>query len=313
MTPRRTLEQNAWLAERYPDASSSLDELCAEFEGLFGLPLSRQRLMDWASRRKVRRAAGGFWTDEMHQFMRDHIPGRTESEIAAAFADRFGIELTRGQVKNEKARLGVRSGTLGGRFEPGHAPANKGRPIEEWMPSEEARARCAAGRFKKGDMPIIASDVPIGSERVDRQGYTWVKVAERPHLKEGGCGRTNDNWRAKHLIAWEEANGRPVPPSSMIVFADGDKGNFDPENLVAVPRSLWAVISRQRIPFADRETLEAAMDVARAKSAIQAARKRPRRCASCGEVFSPRYGRQKRCDACLGRPDGPTCRKEEGD
>lgn len=306
MTRRRTPEQDAWLAERYPDPSASTEELCAEFEDLFGLPMSRQRLMEWASRRKVRRAAGGFWTNEMHRFMRECIPGHTEGEIASAFEERFGIALTRSQVKNEKSRLGVRSGTSGGRWGPGHVPANKGRPIEEWMPSEASRSACAAGRFKKGGMPRSAELTPIGSERIDAQGYTWVKVAERPHLKEGGCGRTNDNWRAKHVIVWEKSNGRPVPPSTMIVFADGDKGNFDPGNLVAVPRSLWAVISRCRIPFADRETLEAAMDVARAKSAIQAARKRPRRCASCGEVFAPRHGRQKRCDACLGRGNGPT-------
>ena len=304
MTRRRTPEQDAWLEARYPDLSASTGDLCAEFEELFGLPMSRQRLMEWASRRKVRRAPGGFWTDEMHRFMREHIPGRTEPEIAAAFEARFGIALTRSQVKNEKARLGVRSGTSGGRFGAGHVPANKGRPIEEWMPSEASRAASAAGRFRKGQLPVNARGVPVGSERVDRQGYTWVKVAERPRPKEGGCGRTNDNWRAKHLIAWEEANGRPVPPGAMVVFADGDRGNFDPGNLVAVPRSLWAVISRCRIPFADRETLEAAMDVARAKSAIQAARKRPRRCASCGEEFAPRFERQRRCDACLGREPG---------
>lgn len=313
MTRRRTPEQDAWLAERYPDPSVTTEDLCAEFEELFGIPISRQRLADWASRRKVRRAAGGFWTDEMHRFMRECIPGHTEGEIVSAFEGRFGIALTRSQLKNEKARLGVRSGTHGGRFEPGHVPANKGRPIEEWMPSEEARAAVAAGRFKKGQLPANARGIPIGSERVDRQGYTWVKVAERPHLKEGGCGRTNDNWRPKHVVAWEEANGRPAPPRSMIVFADGDKGNFDPGNLVAVPRSLWAVISRWRIPFADRETLEAAMDVARAKSAIQAARKRPRRCVSCGEVFAPRHARQRRCDACLGHDSAATCKKKEGD
>lgn len=305
---RRPPDQDEWLANRYPDRSTSTDELCAEFASRFGGSLTRNQLTDWAHRRGVRRAVGMRWTDDMHEFMREFIPGHTEGEIASAFEERFGVKLTRDQVKNEKTFLGVRSGTFGGRFEPGHVPANKGRPIEEWMPSEDSRAACARGRFKKGDLPINARGVPVGSERVDLQGYTWVKVAERPHLKEGGCGRTNDNWRAKHIIVWEKANGRPVPPRSMVVFADGDKKNFDPGNLVAVPRSLWAVISRLHIPFADRETLEAAMDVARAKSAIQAARKRPRRCASCGEVFAPRYDRQRRCDVCLGR-----CRENGAD
>lgn len=127
-------------------------------------------------------------------------------------------------------------------------------------------------------------------------GYVEVKVAERPSRAD--C---NDNFRAKHHLAWEEANGRPVPEGHAVVFADGDRRNFDPANLVAVPRGLLSTINREGIAYADAETLRAAMDVARARSAVYAARRRPRPCRACGGVFEPRYPGQRTCDGCLGR------------
>lgn len=57
------------------------------------------------------------WTDDMLGFMRDYVPGHTEGEIRAAFRERFGIVLTDSQIGNAKTRLGVRSGTCGGKVE----------------------------------------------------------------------------------------------------------------------------------------------------------------------------------------------------
>ena len=70
------------------------------------------------------------YTDEMNSFLREFIPGHSEREIAKAFKERFGIELTRSQVKTLKTRLGVKSVTVGGRFERGHVRANNVRSWE---------------------------------------------------------------------------------------------------------------------------------------------------------------------------------------
>lgn len=113
----------------------------------------------------------------------------------------------------------------------------------------------------------------------------------------------NCNYRMKHHVAWEEANGRPVPPGAQIVFADGDKRNFAPANLVAVPRELWAVIARKGIPFWDAESLGAAQNVARLVLAKARAERRPRPCGRCGREFEPRFKHQRTCDACLGREE----------
>lgn len=224
------------------------------------------------------------------------IPGHTESEIRKLFADRYGTELTRGQIGNTKTRLGVKSGTHGGRFAKGCTPHNKGRTWDEMGYSEELRESMLANCFKPGHMPANAKDKPVGYERVTRDGYVEVKIAERPSRPF-----RNDNFKLKHRLVWEQHNGRPVPPGHHIVFADGDKRNFDPDNLVAVSRSDWAVIANSEIEYSDRETLLAAVDIAQLRRGIYAARCRERNCKRCGEEFKPRFAHQRTCDKCLGR------------
>lgn len=235
---------------------------------------------------------------EYGEFLRAAIPGHSEREIADAFERRFGIRLGRSQVKNAKTRLGVTSGTHGGRFGPGHVPANKGRPQSEWM-SPEAAERCRATQFRRGGLPHNAAGLPVGSERVTRDGYVEVKVADRP----SGEGPAHDNWRPKAHIVWEEANGRALGPGEVVVFADGDRSNLDPANLVAMTRAEHNVIAARGIPYADRETCETAVAIARVKMAAARAQRRPRKCRRCGREFSPRYGHQRTCDACLGKDD----------
>lgn len=94
-----------------------------------------------------------------------------------------------------------------------------------------------------------------------KDGYVWVKVKDTPQAQVPGS--FNDNFRLLHHVVWERANGRPVPPHTMIVFADRDKRNFDPGNLVAVPRDLWTFISLRSIKYYDAESLRTAMAVAR--------------------------------------------------
>ena len=235
------------------------------------------------------------WTEERSAWMREFVPGHSEGEIIDAFEDRFGIRLTRCQVKNGKATCGVKSGTCGGRFEKGQESWNKGKSWGDFMPAE-SQERSRETCFKKGNMPHNAIDKPIGYERIDKDGYTWVKVADRPTRHD--C---NDNWRQKHHIEWEKANGKAVPENANIIFANHDKTDFRPENLVCVPRSIWSVIVRNRYEYHNAESLRSCMALAELKANIFAAEKYPRDCKKCGSRFAPRYANQRTCDVCLGR------------
>lgn len=144
------------------------------------------------------------WKEEHVAYFREIVPGHSQGEIAEMFEDRFGIRLSVSQVKNAKMRFGVRSGTVGGQFKPGQKAWNKGMPLSEWM-SPEAERRCVAGRFKPGNLPHNSAVYGIGDERVNADGYTEVKIMDRP------TDGHHNNWKPKHLIVWEREHGRKVP------------------------------------------------------------------------------------------------------
>ena len=208
------------------------------------------------------------WTPERVEWLRAYAPGHSWREIAAEHKRVYGIELTRGQVKSAKAAYGAKSGTVGGQFEPGHTSWNKGMTWDEFM-SAEGQRRCRATQFKPGIMPHNGADVPVGAERTDTDGYTWVKVAERPSRKD--C---NDNWVAKQRLVWEQEHGESVPDGCMVVFLDHDRTNFAPDNLALETKAEHAVIARWGIGYCDAETHEVARAIARVKSAKYAARQR---------------------------------------
>lgn len=168
------------------------------------------------------------WSAEMNDYFKKIVPGRTKEEIIDLFYKKFEIRLTDCAYKNRKQSLKVKSGIPGGRFEKGHVPHNKGKPQKEWLTSNKSKDT----RFKKGNLPSMAK--PLGVERVNRDGYIEVHIAERP-IKH------NDNWKFKHRIVYEKHYGQ-VPTGHNLVFADGNKRNFDPKNIVAVPKSLWVII-----------------------------------------------------------------------
>lgn len=229
------------------------------------------------------------WTDAERARLAEVAPGRTHAEIRAIMTEEFGDHFGGKRITGALKRYGIKTG-LTGRFEKGCAGGFK---------SEEHRARFMeagkATRYRKGNMPHNATQ-PIGAERVDsKDGYVWVKVAERKTDPRSA----HDNWKPKHHLVYERAHGH-IPQGCNVVFADHDIRNFDPENLVAVPRRIWSIISRKGIPYWDADSLRTAMAVAELDSARRAVELRPRECSRCGATFRARYPHQRTCDACLG-------------
>lgn len=143
--------------------------------------------------------------------------------------------------------------------------------------------------------------VPIGTER-RMKGYIKVKVSD-----ESGRPQSKDNWMMKQRWIWEQSHGEPVPDDHLVMFADGDRRNFDPDNLVAVPRKLIGALNSGGFEWHDAESLNAAVALASLKSGINDALNRPRKCAVCGREFEPDYApsngkyTQRTCRDCLDR------------
>lgn len=236
------------------------------------------------------------WTNEMDDFIREVCPGRSRSEVADLFEERFGIRLTRYQVKNRRYALGVKAGVNKGWFKKGQVPYNKGKHVPPT--TEEKRRNMARTQFKKGSIPHNAVNVPLGSERVTVDGYVEVKVREHIVYDEEGNWKASC-WRGKHILAWERAHGRELPPKHAVVFIDGDKANCDPSNLVLVPRSELGLMNRMHLTWSTAEELQVCRDIAKVTMAKAEAQKRPRPCKACGRTYKPEYPHQARCRECI--------------
>ncbi len=103
------------------------------------------------------------------------------------------------------------------RFRKGSIPPNKGKRM-----SPELYAKCAPTMFKKGNTP--GNHRPVGSERVNVDGYIERKVAEP------------NKWECKHRIIWKQAHG-DIPKGYNIQFKDGNPLNCTLENLYIISRA----------------------------------------------------------------------------
>jgi hypothetical protein len=100
------------------------------------------------------------------------------------------------------------------RYTKGQEPWNKGIKGRNNAPKHTL--------FKNGHIP--ANYKPVGWTRIDSEGYHWTKV------EEGLNG-----WVMTHRLAWEIENG-PIPKGKFLRFIDGNKENWQIENLMLVDR-----------------------------------------------------------------------------
>ena len=114
------------------------------------------------------------------------------------------------------------------RFHKGHIPDNKGKSV-----SPETYTKCQPTMFKKGHAP--ANHREVGSERINKDGYIEVKVAEPKR------------WRLKHRIIWKQVNGE-IPKGYNVQFKNHNPQDCRVENLyliskadqIAKENSYWA-------------------------------------------------------------------------
>lgn len=173
------------------------------------------------------------YSDEEHQFIIDNVEGITLKELTKRFNKKFNLNVTENAIANRKNILGLRSGIVGGQFQKGHIPANKGK--KGYMTPEQYE-KCKATMFKKGNIP--ANHRPIGSERIDkRDGSILVKVKD---------GQLQKNWMSKSRYIYEQAHGK-IPAGHKVIFADGDHSNFDLDNLILVSNAEELIMNQRKL------------------------------------------------------------------
>jgi hypothetical protein len=140
------------------------------------------------------------------------VLGISESSVYN-IAFRLGLKKAPEYIREVHGKVVAIAGVKN-RFTKGHTPWNKGVKGNNNAPEYT--------HFKTGHIP--ANYKPVGWTRIDAEGYHWTKV------KEGLNG-----WVMTHRLAWEIENG-PIPIGKFLRFIDGNKENWQIENLMLVDR-----------------------------------------------------------------------------
>ena len=106
------------------------------------------------------------WTDEEKEYLASIVKGSTYKEITKQMNGKFEYNFSEEQVKGMMYRNKLTTGT-GGYFKKGSTPWNKG--LKGYMGANKTS-------FKKGTIP--PNYRPVGSERINMEGYTEIKVKD---------------------------------------------------------------------------------------------------------------------------------------
>lgn len=169
------------------------------------------------------------FTSEEIQFLRDHAYGRPFNVLTDMLNSTFKTAYIINQV-SYACRYRRITNNLRAGFKKGHK-LNLGN------------------KYAKGLKP--SNYLPIGTETIRKNGVVWVKISD-----------TQIKWQRKHILIWESIHGS-LPDGHCIVFADGDKHNFSPENLLLVSDAELMVMNSKGLIYDDSDLTKAGHAVAK--------------------------------------------------
>lgn len=189
------------------------------------------------------------YTEEMKEFILENYKGVSTKDLVKRFNLHFGTSVTISMMKGYKSNHKLNSG-LTGYFPKGNVPVNKGTKGIFNVGGNKTS-------FKQGQLPPNTD--PIGTEKVLKDGYIWVKIKDMPKAKK------NINWKQKQKLIWEQVNG-PVPDGYFVMFADGNNRNFDLDNLVLVTKAEMLYLNRNSLIYNHAEITKSGVLIARMMS-----------------------------------------------
>ena len=106
-------------------------------------------------------------------------------------------------------------------------------------------------RLKKGEFVNPRPPKPLYSEMVCYNN--GIKII---YIKTG-----KNKWEKKHLYMYKKYHGS-IPKNCNVIFLDGDRDNFNEENLVCIPRQQHRIMAGNNLYFNDKELNNTALMVA---------------------------------------------------
>jgi hypothetical protein len=242
-------ELKAFIADHV--VGNSVDELCKLINAKFGTSFTNSQIKSYKNNHKLKSGTIGgspkgeskVFPKEVCEYIHANAKGIGPKEMTERINKMFNTQYTQSQLKSFYANHNITSG-LDGRFKKGNISHNKGKK-GLYIPGSEK------GWFKKGH--IAMNRKPVGSERIDTDGYTMIKTAEP------------NTWRQKHKVIWEAQHGK-VPSGYMLTFLDCNKRNITLDNLAIISTAESAVLTMHNLRSSDPAFTQTGILIARLKT-----------------------------------------------
>ena len=189
------------------------------------------------------------FTAEIEQFIKDNAWGKPVAELTQLINEKFKTNYNTTQVSGYKKRHNILTG-IDTRFKKGNVSYNKGQKMSAYT-----YEKCSGTMFKKGIRPHNYK--PVGSEVIESKNhYIKIKVADP------------NKWVLKHVYIWEQATGQKVPKDSIITFLDGNKRNFNIDNLACITKNENARLNKLGLRSEFAEITQANVNLVRLNNKI---------------------------------------------
>lgn len=154
------------------------------------------------------------YTAEMQDFIRNNAHSKQWHELADLFNAEFGTNKTPRQIQSQAHDIGVRNGL-------------------------QQKNKLGVGRYR-----------PVGSTRLDKDGYVVIKVADP-------C-----TWKRAQLVEWEKYHEPINIRTEMLLFLDGNRQNYHISNLYKIPRKYISTLNKYELwQYISPETIETIMNI----------------------------------------------------
>lgn len=187
------------------------------------------------------------YTKEEDEFLIENVKGISLKELTDRFNSKFNYNLSHRAIASRKNKLKISSGVNYGQFKKGSEPANKGKKWDDYVPKckqEKMKNTC----FKKGQIPH--NHRKLFESRINKNGYIEIKVKE-PNV-----------WQTKHRYIYEQNFGK-IPVNYKVIFLDGNKRNFDINNLKLVSSAEELIMNSNKLRYYKKELTETGLLIAK--------------------------------------------------
>lgn len=186
------------------------------------------------------------YTQEHIDFLAANISGCPFKALTAKFNERFRMSISVSAMVTLTNKHGLHNG-IDSRLNKGHEPTQFKKGLIPWNKGLKGTGGWEPTQFKKGHIP--GNYKPVGTERVNGDGYADIKVADP------------NKWKGKHVLIWETVNG-PVPPGHVIIFGDSNNRNFELSNLILVSRKQLVRLNQLNLIKDDTELTKTGVIIA---------------------------------------------------